>query len=330
VKRPTIADVANRAGVSKSTVSYALSNKRSISETTRLRIQQAIDELGYHPNATAKRLASGEKSRNIGFVLSLTLPEITTTDMRFIAGATKVLNQADYTFILLAYPDRKPEKLLHFANSGLVDGFILLEVGMQDSRVDALKQSGVPFVLVGRCEDNEGITYVDQNFAHLFDQCVKHLAKEGHKSIAYLHSHDTEVGFTVRTKREFRAACERKGVESVTYPCELTPEAGKKTIDSLLDRHPNITAAIIWSDIPTLGVIEGLQARGIRSPEDFAIICQEHSVISTLSSFAPSIIDIRADELTSYAAQMLIDILEGKPVAQPQLLIPPKLILGEK
>ena len=79
MKRPTIAEVAKKAGVSRSTVSYALSNKRPISEDTRKRIQQAIDELGFRPNPVAKRLASGENGRNIGFVLPLkeTRPEMT-------------------------------------------------------------------------------------------------------------------------------------------------------------------------------------------------------------------------------------------------------------
>ncbi len=74
MKPVTIADVAKKAGVSISTVSYALSNKRPISEETRLRVSQAVEELGYRPNPSAKRLASREQTRNIGFVLPCSTP----------------------------------------------------------------------------------------------------------------------------------------------------------------------------------------------------------------------------------------------------------------
>jgi DNA-binding LacI/PurR family transcriptional regulator len=161
VKRPTIADVARKAGVSRSTVSYALSNKRPISEETRQRIQRAIDELGYRPNATAKRLATREVSRNIGFVLPLVAPEITGLELKFIAGASRVINQANYSLVLLAHSDRNDQKLQQFASSGLIDGVILMEVNLHDERVELLQREGIPFVLIGRTADNTGLTYVD-------------------------------------------------------------------------------------------------------------------------------------------------------------------------
>ncbi|MEE4377920.1 MAG: LacI family DNA-binding transcriptional regulator, partial [Candidatus Competibacteraceae bacterium] len=146
MKRVTITDVAKLAGVSISTVSYALSNKRPISEETRRHIQQAIEELGYRPNPSAKRLASGEKSRNIGFVLPLKGIGITGLEMKFISGAASAINEAGYTFVLLAHPDRNPENMLRFAQNGVVDGFILMEVLLRDDRVELLKQEGFPFV----------------------------------------------------------------------------------------------------------------------------------------------------------------------------------------
>ena len=178
MKRPTIADVAKKAGVSRSTVSYALSNKRPISEETRQRIQNAIDELGFRPNATAKRLASREKSRNIGFVLPLVADEMTGLELKFIAGASRTINQAEYSFILLAHPDRNPDNLLKFASSGLVDGFILMEVMLHDKRVEMLQKEGIPFVLIGRCEDNTGMSYVDVDIAQAMENSFQYLTSQ--------------------------------------------------------------------------------------------------------------------------------------------------------
>jgi len=330
VKRPTIADVATRAGVSRSTVSYALSNKRPISEETRLRIQQAIEELGLRPNATAKRLASRERSRNIGFVLPLVTPEMTGLEMKFISGASRAINQADYTFILLAHSDRSPENLLRFAESGLVDGFILMEVYMQDDRVDMLQREGIPFVLIGRCADNTGLTYVDVDIQYALESSFAHLTASGHQAIAYLHKDDDQYGFSVRALREYHAACDRFDISPLLQSCGLSPEEGEVAMNSLLDQHPEVTAAIVWSDIPTVGAVQAIQARGRQIPNDFSIICQEHSIISNLASFVPAVIDIRADEMAAQAAQFLIDLLEDQPIEQPQLLFPPKLVLGER
>ena len=329
MKRATIADVAARAGVSRSTVSYALSEKRPISADTRQRIQQAIDDLGYRPNPVAKQLSSGEKSRNIGFVLPLVMPEFTGLEMKFIAGASKVINQADYNFVLLAHSDRDPENLLRFVQSGLVEGFILLEVHMHDARVELLQKENIPFVLLGRCEDNTGLHYVDVDIECGMEQAVNHLVELGHNSIAYLHKDDTDQGNLVRALRAYNTACGRHHLNPATQTCDLSPEDGKLAMNGLLDRHPEITAAIVWSDIPTVGVVEAVQNRGRNVPDDFSIICQEHSIIANLATFLPSIIDIRGDELASQAAQMMIDMLENKPMSETQVLIPPKLVAGE-
>ncbi len=330
MKRPTIADVAKKAGVSRSTVSYALSNKRPISAETRERIQQAIDELGYRPNATAKRLASRERSRNIGFVLPLVAPEMTGLELKFIAGASRVINQADYTFILLAQSDRSPEKLQEFAHSGLVDGFILMEIEMHDARVEMLRREGVPFVIIGRTADNTDLTYVDVDITQAMADSFQYLSTQGHTAIAYLYREDEEYGFSNRALREYQAVCDQFGISPILQPCNLSAQAGVTAMNQLLDNHPQTTAAIVWSDIPAVGAVRALEARGLAIPSDFALICQEHSIISNLTSIVPAILDIRADEMAAQAAQFMIDLLEGQPISNPQLLFPPKLILGEE
>jgi DNA-binding LacI/PurR family transcriptional regulator len=329
MKRATIADVAARAGVSRSTVSYALSEKRPISEETRQRIQQAIEELEYRPNPVAKRLSSGEKSRNIGFVLPLVMPEFTGLEMKFIAGASKVINQADYNFVLLAHSDRNPDNLIRFVQSGLVDGFILLEVHMHDTRVELLQKENVPFVLLGRCRDNTGLHYVDVEIEYGMEQAVNHLVGLGHSSIAYLHKDDPDQGNLVRALQAYNAACAHHHLSPITQTCELSPEDGRLAMNQLLDKHPEITAAIVWSDIPTVGVVESVQNYGRNVPDSFSVICQEHSIIANLTTFLPSIINIRGDEVASLAAQMMIDVLENKPINKTQILIPPKFIVAE-
>lgn len=327
MKRVTIADVAKKAGVSKSTVSYALSNKRSISEETRIRIQSAIDELGYRPNAVAKQLRMQEMGKRIGFVLPLVTTELTRLEIKFIAGASRVTNQLGYIFILLAHADRGAENLIQFAQSGLVDGFVLLEVLQEDERIDILKRENIPFVLIGRTGDNHNLNYVDVDVDQWVQQPLEYLVANGHNSIAYLYNTDMDHGFALRAYNKFKEVSETLELSVVFKACTISPEDTKNIMEELLDAHPDLTAAVVWSDIPTIGVVQAVTGKGKQVPDDFFIICQEHSYISELSTFIPSIIDIQAETLAAQATQILIDILENTDLGHVQQLIQPKLII---
>lgn len=331
MKQVTIADVAKMAGVSISTVSYALSNKRSISAETRQRIFKAVEALGYRPNPSAKRLASRERTRNIGFVLPLQSSEISGLEMKFISGAAKAINEADYTFVLVAHTGRNPENLLRFAQNGIVDGFILMEVLMQDERVELLKQERIPFVLVGRCADNTGLAYVDLDIQQAMDLCFQNFAARNHFSIAYLHKDDDQFGLAVRSIQEFHAACARYNLEHILKPCLPTIEDGQAVMDDLFARHPDLNAVFVWNEVSALGAVQSIKARGFRIPEDFSVISLETSVLSDLAPFTPDLIDIRPEEVASQAAQLLIAQLEGhQPGQQTQILIPPRIITGRR
>ena len=201
---------------------------------------------------------------------------------------------------------------------------------MRDERVDMLQREEIPFVLIGRCEDNAGLTYVDVDINHAMAESFSHLISLGHQSVAYLYKDDKAYGFSVRALEAYQAVCQRYGIAPVLQACELSPEDGEAAMYDLLENHPETSAAIIWSDIPTLGAVQAVQSLGRSIPQDFSIVCQEHSIISDLASFVPAIIDIRAGEMAAQAAQFMIDILENRPISQPQLLFPPKLRLGEK
>ena len=204
--RATIADVAARAGVTKSTVSHAISGKRPVATGTRLRIEQAIAELDFHPNLIAQRLAAG-RARAIGLVYPLYAPQVAGYEMRLISAAANAASQAEYAFVLLTQVDRSGDALVPFFHSGLLDGVILLQVRRHDPRVAVLKEIGLPFVLIGQTADNTGLAYVDVDIVAAMTRCVSHLADLGHRHIACLHQDDPEFGFGARVLAGYRAAC---------------------------------------------------------------------------------------------------------------------------
>jgi len=181
----TIVDVAKRAGVSVSTVSYALSGVRRISEKTRQRILIAIEELNYHPNLLARGLINKRTK-----IIALLFPAIASdylddVQLDFISSIAKITSHYGYGLLLFTSHSGEQE-ITRFIGEGLIDGILLMEVLRNDPRVTLMNQLGYPFSLIGHCEKNEGYSFVDMDFYAGFFSCVDHLAMLKHHEIAYL------------------------------------------------------------------------------------------------------------------------------------------------
>lgn len=325
--RATIADVAARAGVTKSTVSHALSGKRPVAPETRLRIEQAIAELGFHPNPIAQRLAVG-RSRAVGFVYPLYAPQIAGYEMRFISTAANTISQAGYAFVLLTQHDRTGGALDPFFRSGLLDGVILMQVRRQDPRIEALQKARLPFVLIGRTADNTGLAYVDIDIIAAMTRSVVHLAELGHRHIACLHQDDPEFGFGARMLVGYRAACAEYGLNGVVRPCGLSTEDGRQAMAAVLQDHPEVTGVIVWNDLAAWGATQAAAAAGRNIPTDLSLVCHDQSNMGNLVPFHPTFVDIRPEELSRRAAEMMLAILAGTSDGEG-LLLEPGFTVGE-
>jgi len=325
----TIADVAARARVSKSTVSHALSGKRPISAATRQRIEQAIIELGYRPDPVAQSLATRTRHRGVGFVFPLLAPQVAELEVRFIASAADVINSAGYAFMLMTHLDDNIGHLEEFAASGLAQGFILMQVQMQDPRVAYLQARRIPFVLIGRCAENAGLTYVDSNIELGMQRCVARLAGLGHRRIAFLHQDDHLTGFAVRVLDAFQRSCGEWGVAAVCAPCALNLASGAEAMGALLDTDPEVTAVIVWNDRAAAGAGEAALARGRRVPQDLSLVCFNYSSLPRLLSLQPAVIDIQAETIAATAARMMLSLLEGVIPEPAQTLVEPLFSEGQ-
>lgn len=170
--------------------------------------------------------------------------------MRFIASAAEVIKlPAGYAFTLMTHLDDNIGHLEQFAASGLAEGFLLMQVQMHDERVTYLDQCGIPFVLIGRCEENRGLYYVDCHIELGIDRCVEQLTHFfGYWQIAFLHQDNLAMGFSACAIRSFADACQHRSLESVYEPCELSFALGEQAMARLLDRRPETTAIIVWND----------------------------------------------------------------------------------
>lgn len=203
-----ITDVARRAGVSPSTVSYALSGKRPISDATRRRVQAAVRELGYRADGGG-RSRSGARAKVLALAVPMRpgihVPVVT----QFAVSVVTAARARDHDVLLLTQGEGD-EGIGRVTETGLADGVIVTDVQLQDARLPLLRSCSLPSVLIGVPAEADGLTCVDLDFRAAGELCVDHLAGLGHRAVALVGS-PPEV--YVR-----RTAFARRLVEGFTAP----------------------------------------------------------------------------------------------------------------
>jgi DNA-binding LacI/PurR family transcriptional regulator len=326
---PTMLDVAKRAGVALSTVSYALNGTRPISEETRQRIFQAMDELGYRPHALARGLAS-KRSRILSLLFSAPERGLGTTELEFVTSAAEAARENGYHLVLWSSEIHNLHELRQLIRQGLADGVIVMEVRLHDDRVDLLRENGFPFTMIGRCADTAGIAYVDIDFEKTTHEAVNYLAGLGHRHIAFLnHSQaefDAGYGPAVRAHADFQNAIQAAGIEGVTRLCRATPSAGDVALRELLAECPDLTALIAMNDRALPGVIQAIAAQGWRIPDDFSLVAMVSSA-RVAEMVMPPLTTMTAPggELGRLSVELLIQQLETQEQPALQQLLPCRL-----
>src|SRR6478735_4393600 len=265
----TMQDVATLAHASLSTVSYAINNTRPISAATRERIERAMVELDFRPNAIARSLAS-RRSR----IIALTFPGIEnglgSTVMEFITSAAEAARERSYHLVVWPYAPSQAAEMREMSRDGLTDGVIIMEVRRDDPRVRTLDAARVPLTMIGRADDSNDSRCVDIDFDATTEDAVAHLASLGHRRIALLNhsasSRDHGYGPTLRAASGFREAMQRRGLTGETVWCDESPAAGRTAIAGLLDAHPDLTALVAMNENAVIGAVTEIGIRGLVVP----------------------------------------------------------------
>ncbi|MFV0405699.1 MAG: LacI family DNA-binding transcriptional regulator [Propioniciclava sp.] len=214
-----ITQVAARAGVSISTVSYALSGKRPVSAQTRKRVLEAARELGYQPNAGARMLA-GRRTNIFGVSEPLRPDTHTPTHMAFVMAVAVAARQYDYDALLLTQAEATTG-VSRVAASGLADAILVLDVAPEDPRVALAREVDMPVVFVGIPTDHEGLVCVDLDFEGAAERAVNRVADAGHTQIAVIGQTEAMMrtsNFPPRVQRGLEAAAQARGVSLQMWP----------------------------------------------------------------------------------------------------------------
>ncbi len=327
----TMLDVAKRAGVALSTVSYAINGTRPISEETRERIFAAMQELGYRPHALARGLAS-KRSHIIALLFPAPERGYGSTELDFVTSAADTASDNGYSLVLWSSEMRDMGELRQLIQQGLVDGVVVMEVYQHDARIDLLRQIGFPFSMIGRCADTTGLGYVDIDFEQTARDAVQYLAGLGHTRIAFLnHSaveFDAGYGPAVRAHEAFEQVMRTAGLDPITRLCRAAPHAGYDAMYELLAAHPDLTALVSMNERAIPGVMRAVAEQGWRIPDDFSLIVTVSSPrVAEMMTPPLTTADSPGVELGKLGVELLIQQLDADETSESQVLLPCPLVV---
>ncbi|MFD3494938.1 LacI family DNA-binding transcriptional regulator [Streptomyces sp. NPDC058690] len=320
----TLAEVAQHAGVSASTVSYVLSGKRSISVSTRERVERSIQQLGYHPNAGARALASSRSN-----IIALMVPlrtDMYVPVMMEIAIAVATSARAHGYDVLLLTGEEGPAAVRRIAGSSLADAMILMDVELHDERLPLLLETDRAAVLIGLPAETEGLTCVDLDFEATGALCVEHLAGFGHREIAVIGEaaavYERHTGFAERTMDGVRSKAQQTGVRVLHRPCEGGYAAMERTLARIFDERPGTTGFIVQNESAVEPLLNLLRQQGRAVPEDVSVVAICPQQLASEASVRLTSVAIPAQEMGRRAVEQVVAKLGGRDTDEVELLAP--------
>jgi DNA-binding LacI/PurR family transcriptional regulator len=322
----TISDVARVAGVSVSTVSYAISGARPIRPETRERIQSAMRSLRFQPNAMARSLAS-RRSRVIALIYPQIGGGIGGTAGEFVQSVAERAREADYQLVLWPFRTDQAREIRNLARQRMADGVLLMEVCLDDERIDVLEAAKVPYAMIGRTRDVTERPSVDIDFASTMETAISHLVGLGHRRIAFINHSGEQMsagyGPAVRAAAAYDGLMTARGFVPLSRTCDDSPVTGRAVTAELLATDPELTAIITMNELATFGVYAELASRNLSIPGDVSVLGIVTSPgVGTLSYPPLTTMHSPGAELGRLAVDCLLSQLDPARTPVPNQLIP--------
>lgn len=283
-RRPTIADIAAEAGLTKAAVSFALNNQPGVSQATRERVLAIAREIGWQPNSAARALTDG-RAGAFGLVIDRPAGTLGVEPffMQLVAGIQGELAEERSALLFTVAQDHRAESELHRAWWGQrrVDGVLLVDLHVDDPRVPALEELGLPAVVVGAPEGSGTLPAVYTDEVANARVIVEHLAELGHTRIGHVTGMPDLWHTRLRTEAVARVAAEL-GLAATSVAADYTAAAGAQATEKLLRRKARPTAVIYDNDLMAVSGLGEAQRMGLAVPEQLAIAAWYDSVLCHL------------------------------------------------
>lgn len=329
----TMTDIARLAGVSIATVSRVINNSPGVSDENREKIARLIDEMGYHPNFSARSLVH-QSTRTIAIINMQTLGQLHTQPAsgRLLQGIESVLSNRGYRCTILSRDEFAQDlSELRLIKGGSVDGVLLNGVKLNDPLAIELRQRQFPFVIIGRAIGIVNSFYVDIDNVQGAYAAVRAMIGLGHRRIAHVcGSQQTNLG--VERLEGYRRALLDSGLpynEEYVIDAGITREEVYDSVRHFIERiDPNQlpTAFFIFNDFFAIPVIRALLDAGLRVPDDVSVIGFDDDDASRYLN--PPLASVRAPiyEMGAKAAEMLLKLIDHEPIETPQLILKTEVI----
>jgi DNA-binding LacI/PurR family transcriptional regulator len=307
----TIEEIAQLAGVSKTTVSRVINKKPDVHPETREKILQLIEEYDFRPNVFAKAI-SIQKSQTIGLIIPHLVENIFTNQffLEVLHGVSTAVDKRGY-YLLLFYPNE--QDYLDVYKQKRVDGFILMSPGaFQIDIIELLKKAQAPFVSTAKVHGEPDMTWVDVDNFYGGLLAGRHLIDLGHRRIAFIGK--PSLKSSTDRLEGYRQVLLENGIEyddRLVVVAEIaTVNGGYQATCNLLDSVKDVTAIFLANDIMAIGAIRAAIERGRRVPQDLSIIGFDD--IPFAQYLTPALTSVRqpAFEKGARAIDLLVDYLE--------------------
>ncbi|NUM49029.1 MAG: LacI family DNA-binding transcriptional regulator [Anaerolineales bacterium] len=329
MKRATIEDVAQAAGVSRQTVSRAMNDKNEISQETKERVMRAVEELGYRPNRMAQSMVT-QRTHAIGMLMAdITnpfFPEVTR-------GVQDVAQANGYNVFVCNTDDRADLELqeLHSLAAQGVDGIIVFSHNSSEENMRAFADTYQPMVFVNRAFEHPHVSIMMVDNYHGAQIAVDYLVAQQRQNIGML----TNNSASYRTSRRLLGF--QQGLASHQLPCteiQIVPEAanldgGYRAAHRLLDAFPAVDAIFTYNDLMAMGALRACNERGRLVSEDIAIIGFDD--IQFARMITPALTTIRVDKygIGQMAMSRVMEMINAPGETFETILIEPELVIRE-
>jgi DNA-binding LacI/PurR family transcriptional regulator len=316
----SLKDVALRAGVSIKTVSNVVNGYQHVSPGTRATVQRAIDELGYRPNLTARHLRKGRTG-----IIALAVPELGNPYFAELAGA--VIDAAarhDYTVLLDHTAGTRERELLvtQGFRGHVIDGLILSPIELQREDLER-RGDTAPLVLLGEREYEAPFDHIVIDNVTAAREAVRHLAGLGRRRIAFLGDRRQRGSRPAHLRlagwrAELQALGLPHGDELIAPADGYGREDGRTAMAGLLDRGARPDAVFAYNDLQAVGAIRLLSERGLRVPEDIAVVGFDDIEEASFGTVSLTTVAPDKHAIARLAVECLLERL-GAPAGAPPL-----------
>jgi DNA-binding LacI/PurR family transcriptional regulator len=311
--RVTIKHIAERAGVSKGAVSYALNGRPGVSDETRERILAIARDLGWYPNRAARAL-SAARADACGLVLARPAKTLALEPffMEFISGAESELSARSMALTIQLVRDTQEEAEVYrrWWGERRVDGVFMVDLRVDDPRVTELARLGLPAVIVGGPLEGGAIPAVWHDEQTVVAEAIRYLAALGHERITHVAG-VAEFVHTMQRIEAFESTMAELGLRAEVVTTDYSPESGGRATRRLLSAPDPPTAIVYDSDLLAVTGLGVAQQMGFAVPDDLSIVGWDDSLISRVVH--PPLTAITRD-LTAFgvlAAKHLLAVIDG-------------------